>query len=287
MHKQINIIVLLVVTLMGLSCEKTVDNIDLPEAEEKMVVYSFISPGCDTVFAEVTRSEPYFGNDIWGNSNEIVSDAELLFIHDGTEKKLQYDPLEENYFITLNGLQITSGDTYQIKATAPGLDDTFSKCTIPSPAPQDITYEGADYYYEYGERIRMYFSFSDIPDEENYYRLLVSESDTTYDGYVIWRKMTLSYDYFAYLLTDKNTSNGKITAEISQYMGYEESDHTLKITLLAIDKNYYEYYEKLNLVYINDDNPFSEPVIPYSNIENGLGLFAGYTKHSKIITVKY
>ncbi|MFW6020226.1 MAG: DUF4249 domain-containing protein [Bacteroidales bacterium] len=287
MYKQINIIVLLVITLMVLSCEKTVDNIDLPEAEEKMVVYSFISPGCDTVFADVTRSEPYFGNDIWGNSNEIVSDAELLFIHDGTERKLQYDPLEENYFVTLNGLQIKSGDTYQIKATAAGLEDIFSECTIPSPAPHDLTYEGADYYYEYGERINMYFSFTDILDEENYYRLIVSESDTTYEGYVIWRKLNLSYDYFAYLLTDKNTSDGKITAEISQYMGYEESDHTLKITLLAIDKNYYKYYEKLNLVYNNDDNPFSEPVIPYSNIENGLGLFAGYTMHSKIITVKY
>ena len=47
--------------------------------------------------------------------------------------------------------------------------------------------------------------------------------------------------------------------------------------LKHVSKEYFQYYTTMEKQVENEGNPFGEPVIIYSNIENGFGIFAGST----------
>jgi len=46
--------------------------------------------------------------------------------------------------------------------------------------------------------------------------------------------------------------------------------------LLNVDVHYYKYHKSLSSN--NEDNPFAEPTLIYTNINGGLGVFAAYNK---------
>ncbi len=285
MKNSVYILIISLAALAVFSCEKTVEDIDLPEVEEAMVVYSFISPGNDTVYVEITRSEPYFGQDQYYTEHEHVTDADVHFIYGGTKKKLQYDDLAKVYFLPVSGFKIEPGKTYKIEAEAPGLDVIYSECTVPAATPTDLKYEGQDYFYEYGEQIRMKFSFTDIPNMKNYYRVIVYKADV-YQNDTAWTQDGWNLGNVVTLLTDQNKDGHKLTFTHSQFI-YQDTTDIYRVNLLSVDENYYNFYDKLNKIYNNGDNPFSEPVIPYSNIENGLGVFASSTSYSRTFTITY
>ena len=55
--------------------------------------------------------------------------------------------------------------------------------------------------------------------------------------------------------------------------------------LRTVSENYYKHYTSLALQKESKDRPFAEPVSVFSNIENGLGIFAGYSTYRDSVTV--
>jgi hypothetical protein len=58
------------------------------------------------------------------------------------------------------------------------------------------------------------------------------------------------------------------------------------VQLHVINEDYFEFLlslEKYNETY---ENPFAEPVMVFSNIENGLGLFSSYSTYTDSIYVE-
>ncbi|MDV7393939.1 DUF4249 family protein, partial [Arthrospira platensis SPKY1] len=50
----------------------------------------------------------------------------------------------------------------------------------------------------------------------------------------------------------------------------------LEIELRSVSPEYFNYHRSLARQYQASPDPFSEPVILYSNIEGGQGIFAGF-----------
>jgi hypothetical protein len=58
------------------------------------------------------------------------------------------------------------------------------------------------------------------------------------------------------------------------------------MTLLATDEPYYRYHDAIQRQDRAGDNPFAEPVLIPTNIQNGLGCFAAFNQSSMTVRVK-
>ena len=62
------------------------------------------------------------------------------------------------------------------------------------------------------------------------------------------------------------------------YYSYNnDEDSNMAISLHTINEEQYQYAVSRELQYENEGNPFAEPVQVYNNIENGYGIFVGYS----------
>ena len=52
------------------------------------------------------------------------------------------------------------------------------------------------------------------------------------------------------------------------------------LQVLYISAAYYEYLKTARLHDYTRENPFAEPLSVYSNVENGYGIFAGYSSQT-------
>lgn len=60
----------------------------------------------------------------------------------------------------------------------------------------------------------------------------------------------------------------------------------LTVSLLHTDENYYRYHDAIARQDATIDNPFAEPVLIPTNINGGLGCFAGYNRSTVMIRLK-
>ncbi len=61
---------------------------------------------------------------------------------------------------------------------------------------------------------------------------------------------------------------------------------TLQVVLRNTTEAYYEYNFTRDLQASIEDNPFAQPVQVFDNIENGLGIFAGYNQTEKQVVIR-
>jgi hypothetical protein len=63
-------------------------------------------------------------------------------------------------------------------------------------------------------------------------------------------------------------------------------EHYLVGQLLHVDRHYYLYHRSLRNAGRSQDNPFAEPVLVYSNVTGGLGVFAAYNRSNAEIRLR-
>ena len=71
--------------------------------------------------------------------------------------------------------------------------------------------------------------------------------------------------------------------------GYEDDEtwefESIYISMSRVSQEYYWYENSYQAYLFSYDNMFSQPVQVYTNIENGLGIFAGYSSRVDTISV--
>ena len=179
--------------------------------------------------------------------------------------------------------------SYNLKVDAPGYTSVEASCKVPILNNQSLhllsfdSISGNQNSVEYKFKVE----FTDFSGIGNYYRIggdlkvlydssMGMSADTGYNA--------LSAKLNQEFLTDKVADGQKMLSELNynkynNEFGYGgEKLIGLKLVLLTTDENYYKYHKSLS-GYVGDD-PFSEPTIVYSNIHNGLGVFAAYRKYT-------
>lgn len=292
-----SILVLLLLVLLSMGCERDLE-LNIPDEGNKLVV-----------FAPFSNQRPielqlWRGDNFSIDSFILLTGAEVNLFENGTFR----ERLENVNSSTLSIPVYQSatipkmGNAYSVEVSFPGFPSISSSSSIPAFSPNTIvgvedvqltdqSRSGALY------TVKAYFIFSDSMDIENFYHLkvfqdierisLISEGDTSISTRRIEigpsviendNNMVLSFD--GGMLFDDENFDGKsyfLQFWYTTNLNRDERLGKLHVQLKNTSEEYYLYYTSLSRQLTSPGPPNSEPVIVYNNIEQGLGIFAGYT----------
>lgn len=274
------------------NCTKPID-IDLPDISPKLTVNSFVSLN-DSVFVYINLSESKSSGYNLDTGFAIV-DTAIITMTDAVGNTIEFE--EDNWELgKYKAFQfIQNQGTISIKVETQDYGTATATATIPIKTMIDtIFYEDSVSIFNdehYGE-IRL--NFQDNPNEVNYYAVELLEY---WDSRATWEIKSPSsrtsdnlilFNHFGKVFFNDETINGqnytlKLGYDSYTFNNWKTQNTPLKIILYTIDFPYFEYTKGLNKAYNTQDNPFAEPTIIYSNIENGVGIFGGYAIDSVVV----
>lgn len=282
------------------SLRNEVDPNLLGPASTKLVVSGFISPQ-DTVLAiKVTRSNTVVGDSIsllqTGNN---VTDATVTLSDGSKTVQLPYNNIPKSdtvrsrpyYSINAKQLPVVAGRTYSLTVVANGQRAT-SVCTIPTAVqPTAIKLDSTA-----NARYYVTVKWQDPAGQANYYQAAGIFRYIAANCKACQNEVynTLSFDDDSRgLFSDVGYEGGEIASgrayltsagTINFYNYYKTASVTAN--LMSVDQNFYRFQDAAMRQRRSRNNPFAEPVIIPSNIDGGLGCFAGYNNATMTLKLK-
>lgn len=288
--------------LLFTACEEPLE-FDLND-EERLVIYSnFSNLQTLEVFVSKTRSvlntEP---------TTFLENATVMVFVDNELAEILQAVPAGETegkppFYKTLK-LKPEVGVVYTIKVSAPGFDPITATNSIPPSVPIESVDYSNNGQTEANQVKTMKFdvsvSFVDPGDEDNFYHLvfyqklqpytLTAEGDTLKSEVLVSAPLTIYpsnldmpvtgyFDHRSFLIKDRFFNGEKLRLDFWGIYEYDPSKYLpgdFIIELRTVSEAYYLYHITLTRQ-VNTDNPLSEGVVVYDNVENGEGIFAGYS----------
>ena len=289
------------VVLVFASCTKTIDD-QLPENEPKLVINGLINPD-SVLMVNISKTVHVFENEssnnlpfIQGATTKFYRDGEFLFNLEEGDNGYYSKP---GYFPSLN-------HNYKIEIEKTGYPAIYAETIIPAPVliesldttivswDGDEDYEGGLYYKE---SIHCELIYHDPSGPGNYYRLdcylhYFYENDEYLARQYIYVDENDEYLFdktYGYLLwTDQLTDGNEVTIKFNFHPdGYysdggnpdNSSSATYLLVLNSVSEDFYKY-DKTRSLYFDtggSNDPFSEPVLIYTNVTDGFGVFGGYS----------
>jgi hypothetical protein len=253
------------------SCEKEATNIKLPSAIPKLVVGCYISPQDSIVTLTLTRSKPVFGSTS-PSGYKPVTDASVIISNSTQSVTLSYNDLTEKYEVSSALFPIEGGATYELNVLTPQGESVSSSCKVPASNINSASIELTD--VENSTKV-ITVKWQDNPAETNYY-VVHGEIETLEkigEDTLIGNMNTDNYN----TVNDSKSIGNELSMRLMAKQPTEKVVFTrYNAYLLNVDVNYY-LLNKAVADYREGD-PFSEPLPLYTNIKNGLGVFAAYQK---------
>ena len=314
---QIIITSLIVLSLLIMaSCTKDV-NIILPEHSPSLVVNSYFNPDSlweiSVTHDRQTLSDSTIQNvenatvELFENGTlvetlsyfppEGISWGDDFYERRGFYKSLTHRP--------------SLGAEYTLKVAADDYDSVESTDVVPASTVeiQSFSYEGINAEGAASFEVKM----RDMGEGLDYYHLLLRVKQDywyLYDGDTIWGASPEHWKYFyisstaddvletetdglesvaasyGYLYSDELFNGNTKTINLGVWSLADElsvgnpeygTRFELKAVVRTVSEAYYRYQKSLALQYTYSDDPFSEPVFIFNNIEGGFGNFSGYS----------
>lgn len=254
--------------------------VTLPKSDPKLVVTCFISPQDTVLKAKITMSKPVLGVQDYSDFDDAVSDAQIN-ISDGVQTlALKFDPSRRAYFYHLKDMPgfIKAGGKYSLTASAPSGQYVSAVTTLPKD-----TVNGATANIAFRNKVEnnstqriVQVNFFDIAGQENRYRMEAYISSSTFGENLVSDIYFSSEEgQFSYNIFSDQDRDGKLLKSGDAYYYSSGTEGRMFARIYNTSKEYYEYHRSIGN--FQGDSPFAEPVLLYTNIENGLGVFAGYT----------
>lgn len=292
-----------------ISCTETEFKIELPVPTQKFVVHSTLTPFTPPVVKSfsvfVSQNTKIFDSLVVAP----VTDATVkLFVNGQFSQELKYNSLIGYW----TDFFPESGKEYKITIEKAGFETASAMGTIPpnvkikSSKLTPIAGIGEDNLTLSGISV----TFDDPADQVNYYEIMVWRDEQENDKYRLFTndRIITSESYYPSpilieskqperLLFNDEQINGKThTIELMYYAPQYLSHNQLYIyphidflLFRSVSKDYYLYYTTL-FKQINNRRPdllfgIAEPSPVYTNIQNGFGVFAGYSEDNRIFEV--
>lgn len=196
---------------------------------------------------------------------------------------------------------IIAGKAYYLTVTTADGRKAEAACTVPETVPTinnfkldstEINRTAFDGYIENYMLYHISLSFNDIPGQQNYYKFDGYKTSTYQwnEDEEVHTRIEPLYFPSETLFDDQGKDGGELSFSKMEILRvHNEWDQltgpvTGEIFLLSTDKNYYQYHKSLQEM--NDDNPFAEPVLVYSNVKGGLGVFSAYNRNAVSFSFK-
>lgn len=303
------IIIILVIALAFITaCEKVLE-MDIEATAPMIVVNSSINPD-STIKVSVSRSMHILDNHPiirLSNANVEVYEGDNLL---GTLQHWKEGVFTGNFYPQV-------GKLYTIKVSNDDLPDAEASCRVPY-APITLGIDTLTTYDEYNyPTMRYTFRFKDKENERNYYHLFAMRRYNYLEYNPDYFRIDTLYQTQDTVIVD-TTWGVEIPVErfepmwinsediiISQNMGYEnglifsdelidgqtyslrlnsdayfpgEDTITVYFYFKEITEELYKYYFSYEEHLYAKDDPFSEPVMVYTNVEGGIGIVGAFSQ---------
>ncbi|MBL0740564.1 DUF4249 domain-containing protein [Chryseolinea lacunae] len=287
------IFVLFVFVSCGL---QTQVELDIPAEQQKLVANCFFS--ADSVWdVHVWKSKHAL--DAKNVEADRVPNATVVVKDGATANPLSYDG---QYLTFRSKEKATTGKSYTLTVSAPGYETIASTVTIPEAveivevkSERTLFPEMPEYYQRIFE-----IRFKDPAHRLNYYALSIQNvSNNSFNREntpMLTRPLnpTFAEDYYSEWFQHYKVSTAEYNLLFNDRL-FDGSDYTFKVAcfeqnideatpleyiiiLKSIGEEYYQYRVTYNLQLESKDDPFAQPVQIYNNIQNGYGIFAGYSQ---------
>lgn len=292
-------IILIISQLFLLSCESLIKEIDpsfLPETDSKLVVACFISPQDTVLAAKVTETKLLIGTT--GDIRDDIANASVSLSDGSKSVRLVYNSKLGYYRALPSELPILVGKTYTITVSTPDGRQVNASTTVPntiaikevkidSTTVNDFQQGNTVTNTEYDVKV----IWQDKANEKNYFRA-ISAYDVIYQISEAKTNKKLNDTLISNLvdlrtIEDKDTDGQLLSLNRTflPSMNISGIQNNKKVSGKRLDKitvglfqtdiHYYNYHTSLRRQRENN-NPFAEPVLLYTNINGGFGCFGAY-----------
>jgi hypothetical protein len=305
MMRSYYLFILLLVAALFISCEKEIDY--QFNKKEKLVVLSQFTDN-NALDVLVFKTSSFESNPV----TEFVTDATVLVFSDGEFlEALDYVPRNDATnapsFYRSKKLKPETGKVYLIKVSVPGFDPITAENSIPVAVPiqsvqftsnlnEDVVND-KDFSLDFDVAVTIF----DPADVKNFYHLIfyqqlisytISPDRDTIRGDTSYAKpaslslkdpnlpLIKNFDNRGFLAEDKTFNGQKMVFGATGSYSFDPQHYLpgdFLIELRTVSEAYYYHYSTLTLQDELGNNPFAEGVVIYDNIENGVGIFAGYS----------
>jgi Domain of unknown function (DUF4249) len=293
--KNIKIYILLITSSLALwSCNSFVTEIDpseLPSTDSRLVLSCYISPQDTVIAAKLTETKTVIST---GGTRADITNATMK-ISDGTKTvPLIYDNNLLYYRALPSQMKIEVGKSYSITVSTPDGRSVSSKCTVPPPITiKEIKVDSGTAVALRGlnaREVKEYYLkliWQDLPGSVDYYRGFGFVQGTFKDRNNTVSQRTDGVDFTG--LDDKNSDGQLLTLNVIYQPSRNSTSATIQkltVGLFHADINYFNYHESLRKQRGNNNNPFVEPVLLYTNVDGGFGCFGAYNATWKDLKIK-
>lgn len=255
------------------ACEKTSD-IEVPPNPPMMAVFGFVEEG-SMVVIRLEEVVPVFGKT---KRDPVPVSGALVVIREGTN----YDTLTESQgnpgvYGGFNMVFGVAGKSYELEVKKAGFPDLKASCRVPDFVPNSVThnYVAVPDPEEFSDSARRIgFTWADRPGSTDFYRVsAVARFNGMNEANVQFVDQNISDD--SKDGKDIFTGLGTFWLERS---GTPVTSLDVTFELIVLDEHAFKYMRTFDAAYYNNDNPFAEPVIMYTNVQGGIGVFGGVNR---------
>ena len=294
----------LAITCSVWCCESTVQ-LDISPEEPSIVLFGSFS-NRSPIEIQLTKALNVLDTT---NTIEVVENANVQLLKDGNFLEF-LEPVKspDLKIVVFRSAHIPQeGANYEVKVLSDAFGETKGKSFIPMPVdiiaassseftvtnrPSDDNQLIQDLNFD------IVLVFEDPPSQRDYYHVKIFQDLQQYElnenGDTIIIQTTREELNFSPAINDNNTVanfDGGVIFNDEQFDGSTFGSRfnisarlfprlqklgKTYIELRTVTEDYYLYFTSLSRQLENGDQPLSQPVILYSNIDNGLGVFAGY-----------
>lgn len=291
--------VILIFIVLFSSCEdffiSEADQSRIPGSEPQLVIYSYISPQDTLIQVNVFRSKPYSQDP--GQYIPVNGDADVYLAKKGENfVQLTYDDELKAFTIIPDDFPVEAGNEYLLKVESHIGEYAEAECFVPEYEVNEVIISQPELTTNpYGEMIIRY-DWTIVPendDKEKYFRSLTTLKtcifyhDEDLEDLSFCEYRTIWLERGNEFFQDKNGEsysfrvgyNGSFYFDgggQDYYYGSYDRFDSIFVHVFQTDYHYYRFHQSVeNYSYYGDDFPFAEAVHIYSNINGGLGVFAG------------
>jgi hypothetical protein len=256
--------------------------LDIPPHTSKLVVAAHFAPNSDSLRVYVSKSYGFLDpkSQSWSDSDTVSGVQVQLFRNDVLWSTFTRG---RNAFYT-SGKKIPSNDAsiYRLQVSAPNYATVTATQKVPESVPitkATFTLQGGT--EPDGTKVDLYtIEFNDPANDANFYQ---AEMTHKFKRGNFWDEYDLGLVHFAAtgdngnqnMLTD-NAFNGKSYKWLlkpNYWRAQPQTGDTMTVRLMPISKDRYLYNKSRTLQSDAQGNPFAEPVLLYTNLQNGYGFF--------------
>lgn len=270
-----------------------------------LVIHAFLSP-YDSIYIHASRSRGI--SDL--SAVKKIDNATIKILN-GTEVVANFIYEKLGYYKPIEPFYPVAGINYKIEASAPDLPTVHAYETIPFINDFAITPRITN-NNNLSKTVNFDITLNDPSKTADYYSIKVYRIDSIYqDSSMVEVRIEpvfctttdpsienidgLDIDigdgqnkYDQFFLRDDlfNGKNYRLTLKDS-WNYTSDYPKTFVIEVNFLSEAYFNHTISKIKYLLTEDDPFSQPVQIYSNVENGLGIFAGHSTYRKPIRVKF